>query len=74
METAVNILWDALPPVGARIAVIGAGVVGCLTAWLAARMPGARVELIDINPARAAIAEGLGVRFALPMRRRETAT
>jgi 2-desacetyl-2-hydroxyethyl bacteriochlorophyllide A dehydrogenase len=66
METAVNILWDAPPPVGGRIAVIGAGVVGCLTATLAAGVPGARVELIDINPARAAIAESLGVRFALP--------
>ena len=66
METAVNILWDALPPVGSRIAVIGAGVVGCLTAWLAARIPAARVELIDVNPARAATAETLGVGFALP--------
>ncbi|UEM03574.1 dehydrogenase [Skermanella rosea] len=66
METAVNILWDALPPVGSRIAVIGAGVVGCLTAWLAARIPAARVELIDVNPARAAVAEALGVGFAPP--------
>ena len=66
METAVNILWDALPPVGSRIAVVGAGVVGCLTAWLAARLPGTEVELIDINPARAATAQALGVAFSLP--------
>jgi hypothetical protein len=66
LETAVNILWDAPPPVGARIAVIGAGVVGCLTAWLAARIPGARVQLVDVNPARAATAEALGVAFAAP--------
>ncbi|WP_158047730.1 zinc-dependent alcohol dehydrogenase [Skermanella pratensis] len=66
METAVNILWDALPPVGSRIAVIGAGVVGCLTAWLAARIPAARVELIDVDPARAAVADALGVGFAPP--------
>lgn len=66
METAVNILWDALPPIGSRIAVIGAGVVGCLTAWLAARIPAARVELIDVNPDRAATAQALGVGFALP--------
>jgi len=46
--------------------VIGAGVVGCLTAWLAGRMPGARVELIDVNPARKAVADALGVRFSLP--------
>src|SRR5204862_6695333 len=28
--------------------------------------PGARVQLVDANPARAAVAEALGVRFALP--------
>jgi threonine dehydrogenase-like Zn-dependent dehydrogenase len=46
--------------------VIGAGSVGCLTAWLAARIPGCEVELIDINPRREAIASMLGARFALP--------
>lgn len=66
METAVNALWDAAPAVGDRIAVVGGGVVGSLVAWLCSRMPGARVELIDINPARAALAEALGVSFRLP--------
>jgi len=46
--------------------VIGAGSVGCLAAWLAARIPGCEVELIDVNPHRAAIAKALGVNFALP--------
>ena len=45
METAVNGLWDAMPGPGDRIAVIGAGVVGTLIAALAARLPGAEVEL-----------------------------
>jgi threonine dehydrogenase-like Zn-dependent dehydrogenase len=49
--------------VGDRVAVIGAGTVGCLAAWLASRIPGARVELADINPRRAGIAEALGVEF-----------
>lgn len=66
LETAVNGLWDAAPRIGDRIAVVGAGSVGVLCAWLAARMPGCRVELIDINPGRAEIAERLGVDFALP--------
>jgi NADPH:quinone reductase-like Zn-dependent oxidoreductase len=64
LETAVNVLWDAGPHVGDRMAVVGAGTVGCLVAWLAARMPGGDVELVDINPRRAPIARALGTRFA----------
>src|SRR5690606_10143824 len=63
-----NALWDARPHVGDRIAVIGAGTVGCLVAWLAARIVGCDVELVDINPGRDAIASALGVRFATPER------
>ena len=66
METAVNALWDAGPRVGDRIAVVGAGVVGALVAALSARIPGAAVELIDIDPRRADLARTLGCRFALP--------
>lgn len=66
LETAVNGLWDAAPHLGDRIAVVGAGTLGCLTAWLAGRIPGCRVELIDLNPRRAVIAETLGVGFAAP--------
>jgi threonine dehydrogenase-like Zn-dependent dehydrogenase len=64
METAVNGLWDATPGPGDRIAVIGAGVVGCLLATLAARLPGAEVELIDTDRTREAVAAVLGCRFA----------
>ena len=66
METAINGMWDAAPGPGDRIAVIGAGVVGCLVAALAARLPGAEVELIDIDPTREKIAAALGCRFATP--------
>lgn len=66
LETAVNALWDARPHVGDRVVVIGAGTVGSLIAWLAGRMPGCEVELIDTNPERAALANALGVRFATP--------
>jgi NADPH:quinone reductase-like Zn-dependent oxidoreductase len=66
LETAINGLWDARPQIGDRIAVIGAGTVGCLVAWLAGRVPGCRVELVDINPRRRAIAQALGLSFALP--------
>jgi len=66
LETAINALWDARPQVGDRIVVIGAGTVGCLVSWLAARMPGCDVELVDVNPVRAGVARALGVRFTAP--------
>jgi threonine dehydrogenase-like Zn-dependent dehydrogenase len=66
METALNILWDSGAGAGDRIAVIGAGVVGALVGFLAARIPGAEVMLVDINPARAKLAAVLGVGFAAP--------
>jgi NADPH:quinone reductase-like Zn-dependent oxidoreductase len=67
-ETAVNALWDAAPRLGDRIAVVGAGVIGGLVAGLAARLPGARVELVDVRPERAALAAALGCFFAAPDR------
>jgi NADPH:quinone reductase-like Zn-dependent oxidoreductase len=66
LETALNGLWDARPHLGERITVIGGGTVGCLVAWLAARIPGCDVELVDVNPHRAAVARALGARFAQP--------
>jgi NADPH:quinone reductase-like Zn-dependent oxidoreductase len=66
METALNAVWDAQPGPADRIAVIGAGVVGCLIAWLCGRMPGTQVTLCDIDPSRATIAKALGVGFAAP--------
>jgi threonine dehydrogenase-like Zn-dependent dehydrogenase len=66
VETAVNALWDAAPLVGDRIAVVGGGMVGCAVAALLARFPGVRVQLVDVDPARAATAAALGVGFAAP--------
>lgn len=66
METAINGIWDARPHVGDRISIVGAGTVGCLAAWLASRIPGCAVELVDVNPHRSAVARALGVRFADP--------
>jgi NADPH:quinone reductase-like Zn-dependent oxidoreductase len=66
METAVNGLWDLAPRIGDRIAVVGAGTVGCLVAWLAAKIPGCSVTLVDIDPAKAAIAGALGADFTFP--------
>ncbi|GAB4053392.1 zinc-dependent alcohol dehydrogenase [Catellatospora paridis] len=66
VETAVNALWDGPPLVGDRIAVLGAGMVGCCVAALLARFPGVSVQLVDVDPERAAVAAALGVGFASP--------
>ena len=66
METALNAVWDAAPGPADRIAIVGAGVVGSLVAYLCGRIPGTEVTLVDINPARAELAKTLGVGFAKP--------
>jgi threonine dehydrogenase-like Zn-dependent dehydrogenase len=57
METVVNALWDAAPRIGD---------IGTLAAAVASRIPGAAVQLVDVNPDKAAIASALGVSFAVP--------
>ena len=66
METALNGLWDGNPSPADQICVVGAGVVGLLTAYLCARMPGTEVTVVDVNPDRRDMAEAIGCRFAAP--------
>jgi len=66
VETAVNALWDAPPLVGDRVAVVGAGMVGCCVARLLAGFPAVEVTLVDVDPSRAVIAAALGTGFAQP--------
>jgi hypothetical protein len=66
METALNITWDATPLPGERILIIGAGIVGLLTAALLAQIPATTVTLVDIDPRRQSLAARFGCRFALP--------
>jgi threonine dehydrogenase-like Zn-dependent dehydrogenase len=66
VETAINALWDAAPLVGDRIAVVGAGMVGCCVARVLAQIPGAQVTLVDVDSGRAEVAAALGVDFAAP--------
>src|SRR5215217_1565161 len=67
METALNALWDSGAGPGDRIVVVGAGVVGALTAYLAAGLPGAEVTLVDVDLGRADLAASLGCRFRKPL-------
>ncbi|SFF14145.1 hypothetical protein SAMN05216566_103248 [Aureimonas phyllosphaerae] len=66
METALNIVWDAAIAPGDRVAVVGAGLIGCLVAYLCARIPGADVTLADPNPARRDVLAGWGCDLVAP--------
>lgn len=66
METALNAIWDSGVSAADRIVVVGGGLVGLLITYLAARMPGTEVTLVDVNPLRAQIAAHLGAHFTLP--------
>jgi threonine dehydrogenase-like Zn-dependent dehydrogenase len=68
VETAVNVLWDARPALGDRVTVIGAGMIGCCIARLAAGIPGVEVTLVDVDDSKAPVARLLGVEFASPER------
>lgn len=52
-ETAVNIVWDAKPTLGDRVAVVGGGVVGVLTALALSRM-GLEITLFERSETRRA--------------------
>ena len=67
VETAVNALWDAAPLVGDRVAVVGAGMVGCCVARLLAGIPGVQVTLVDVDESRASVASVIGANFSLPL-------
>lgn len=66
LETALNAVWDARPLIGDRISVVGCGVVGSLSAYLAARFPAVDVEIVDVNEQRARVAAAFGARFRMP--------
>ncbi len=66
VETAVNALWEAAPRLGDRVAVVGAGMIGACVAALLARFPLGRLQLVDPQPGRAALAARLGVAHVLP--------
>ena len=66
METALNAVWDSSAGPADRIAIVGAGTVGALVAFLCGGLAGAEAMLVDINESRAELAQKLGVRFAKP--------
>ncbi|MEM9145100.1 MAG: zinc-binding alcohol dehydrogenase [Pseudomonadota bacterium] len=65
-ETALNAIWDAQLVPGTRVAVIGAGLLGCLIAGLLSRRSDIDLILCDVIGARRALALELNVTFAEP--------
>jgi 2-desacetyl-2-hydroxyethyl bacteriochlorophyllide A dehydrogenase len=59
-ETAVNLILDAGPRVGERVAVFGQGVVGLLATALLARFPLHTLVVVDRVASRAAHGRALG--------------
>lgn len=47
-ETALNAIWDAAPPPGARVLVVGAGLLGCLIAAMLSKRADIAVHITDI--------------------------
>ena len=66
METALNAVWDAAVGPADRVAIVGAGAVGALVAFICSRLIGVEATLVDINEKRAELAQKLAARFAKP--------
>lgn len=66
METALNIVWDALIQPGDRVAVFGAGVVGTLIASLSSRIAGTETILVDMNADRRKPVQEMDIHFIQP--------
>jgi threonine dehydrogenase-like Zn-dependent dehydrogenase len=66
VETGINALWDAGPRIGDRVAVVGAGMVGGIIAALLRTFPLDRLQLVDVNPSRSALAAALNVELVHP--------
>ncbi|MGB3763440.1 MAG: zinc-binding alcohol dehydrogenase [Ornithinimicrobium sp.] len=66
VETAINVVWDATPRWGERIAVLGCGLVGASVCALLRDFPLARLVVVDPQPRSVALAARLGIESLTP--------
>lgn len=66
METAINAVWDGAPHLGDRIAVVGGGMIGGMIAALLRGFPLERLQLVDVDAGKDALASALGVQRVHP--------
>ena len=60
LETAVNAVWDGAADEGAALAIVGAGAVGLLIAFVLAQRHRGEIVLAEASPSRRAFAASLG--------------
>lgn len=65
-EVALNAVWESQISLQERVGVVGGGVVGLLTALLADQVSPQRLEVIEIDPERRAVARQLGLTAVSP--------
>ena len=65
VETAVNLVMDARPRIGARVVVFGQGPVGLLTTALLAEFPLTELVTVDHYERRRALSESFGADRAI---------
>jgi hypothetical protein len=65
-ETALNAIWDAAPPPGARLLVVGAGLLGCLVAGILSLSGHVEVHIADTVSDRAGALSDFNVTFLQP--------
>jgi 2-desacetyl-2-hydroxyethyl bacteriochlorophyllide A dehydrogenase len=63
METALNATWDGELGDTSKHLIIGAGVVGLLTAYCVKTLSGFTPTIVDINADKRQVAEALGLEF-----------
>lgn len=65
-EVGLNAIWEAEPTLGDRVAVVGGGLVGLLTALLVDKIHPARLEVVETDPQRRSLALKLGLAARSP--------
>jgi 2-desacetyl-2-hydroxyethyl bacteriochlorophyllide A dehydrogenase len=65
LETAVTVMWDAEVSIGDNVTIVGGGVVGLLSGWLARRAGASRVRLVEPSPRRRRAGIALGIDEAI---------
>ncbi len=66
LEVAINVVWDAIPRFGDRIAVIGCGLVGASVSMVLSQFPLQRFTLVDPAPRCGDLATSLGASWETP--------